>query len=359
MIRKTLMIAASSLEATLRKSDRLLRMLAEELGSQAAVPFWQRLSALRHGYLSQSVLLYPMNGQNRHLFVSDYQCKVRTPDINGDYRVLVKDKLLFNLMTQLFPALHIPAHGVIHKGKILYARACAAKDPLDYLSDLLDERGTLVLKPVVGGGGAGISFLERRGNAFAINDEPVTAAELRTWLTRRRNDLISDFVVQAPELAALYPRTTNTIRLLTMWDRGEPFVASAVLRIGNAASYPVDNGLMGGFAAGIDLQSGRVSKAVSFPNKSRQANWYSVHPDTGRPIEGLVVPHWDRITATMMQVCRHVPYLRYIGWDIVVTADGFKLIEGNHYPGLSPAQAHGPLLADPRVRRFYEAYGVV
>lgn len=359
MFRKAVMMGAAALEARLRRSDRFLRLVAEELGSQAAVPFWQRLHALRHGYLSQSVLMYPMNAENRHLFVSDYQCSVRTPDINGAYRILVKDKLLFNMMTQLFPDLHIAVHGVIHHGKLLYGHDCRSKDLVDHLSELTNDRGRLVLKPVVGGGGTGVAFLERRGNAFSINDKSVTASELRAWLGGLRNNLISDFVSQAPELAALYPRTTNTIRLLTMWDSEEPFAASAVLRIGTAASYPVDNGLMGGIAAGVDLQTGTVSKAVSFPRRSKQVTRYGTHPDTGQRIEGMVIPRWDRLIADMMEVCRRVPYLRYIGWDIVVTADGFKLIEGNHYPGLCPSQAHGPLLADPRVLRFYKSYGVV
>jgi Sugar-transfer associated ATP-grasp len=359
MLRKVVMTAATALEAPLRKGDRILRLLAEEIGSQAAVPLWQRLRALSHGYLSQSVLMYPMNADNRHLFVSDYQCTVRTPDINGPYRILVKDKLLFSTLTQLFPALHIPTHGVVHEGRLLYARIGPRKDLVDYLSELLAERGPLILKPVVGGGGAGVVILERHDESYSVNARPVTSTELRTWLGGLRNNLISDYVVQTPELAALYPRTTNTIRLLTMWDSDEPFAASAVLRIGNAASYPVDNGLMGGIAAGINIQTGRVGKAVSFPRKTKQVNWYGAHPDTGQQIDGMTIPRWHQMLADMMEVCRHVPYLRYIGWDIVVTADGFKLIEGNHYPGLCPSQAHGPLLADPRVLRFYRSFGVV
>jgi hypothetical protein len=300
-----------------------------------------------------------MTADNRHLFVTDYQCSVRTPDINGPYRVLVKDKLLFDMMTQLFPSLHIPTHGVIDRGRLLFGKKPPEQDLIDFLSELLRSRPGLVLKPVVGGGGVGIAFLKRRDNGFSINERPTTPAELRAWLSGRQRNLLCDFIEQAPELAAFYPRTTNTVRLLTMWDGDEPFAASAVLRIGTAMSYPVDNGMMGGIAAGVDLRTGTVGRAVSFPRKSKQVRWYSVHPDSGQPIEGMVIPRWTEIVAQMMEVCRHVPYLRYIGWDIVVTAGGFKLVEGNHFPGLAPNQAHGPLLADPRVLRFYKAYGVV
>jgi len=359
MFRKLAMTAAGSLDLPFRKADRLLRLLGEEMKSETAVPLIRRLQGLLQGYLSQSMLIYPMTAENRHLFVTDYQCSVRTPDINGPYRVLVKDKLMFDMMTQLFPAIHIPTHGVMDRGNLLYGRKPPEREILMHLAGLLETRTALVFKPVVGGGGAGIAFLKRHENGFSVNERPMTPDEVRTWLARLRRTLICDHVSQAPELAALYPRTTNTVRLLTMWDGDEPFAASAVLRIGTAASYPVDNGMKGGIAAGIDLRSGTVGKAVSFPRRSGRVQWHSRHPDTGQLIEGMTIPRWSEIVPQMMGVCRHVPYLRYIGWDLVVTADGFKLIEGNHFPGLSPNQAHGPLLADPRVFRFYRAYGVV
>jgi hypothetical protein len=54
-----------------------------------------------------------------------------------------------------------------------------------------------------------------------------------------------------------------------------------------------------------------------------------------------------------------LPYIPYIGWDIIVQEEGFKIIEGNNHPGLDTLQAHRPLLKDPRVRKFYKAHGVI
>jgi hypothetical protein len=53
------------------------------------------------------------------------------------------------------------------------------------------------------------------------------------------------------------------------------------------------------------------------------------------------------------------PYLPYVGWDVVVTDDGIRILEGNSNSGLDGIQHYGPLLADPRVRRFYESRGAM
>ena len=51
-----------------------------------------------------------------------------------------------------------------------------------------------------------------------------------------------------------------------------------------------------------------------------------------------------------------MPYLPFIGWDVVMTADGYRIIETNPGSGLFVIQATMPLLADKRVRRFLETH---
>lgn len=56
---------------------------------------------------------------------------------------------------------------------------------------------------------------------------------------------------------------------------------------------------------------------------------------------------------------REVAVSAYVGWDIIVTDDGYKIIEGNNYSDVNLLQIHRPLLADPRVRRFYLYHGII
>ena len=97
------------------------------------------------------------------------------------------------------------------------------------------------------------------------------------------------------------------------------------------------------------------------PIKGRGAKpAYTRHPDTNVPIEGAVLPHWDAIHHTVLQAAASSPAHRYVGWDVLVDEGGTPVIlEANGNSAVNLMQVHGGLLADPRVRRFFEKCGVI
>lgn len=48
-----------------------------------------------------------------------------------------------------------------------------------------------------------------------------------------------------------------------------------------------------------------------------------------------------------------MPFLKYVGWDIAITDDGFKIIEANSLTSLGVLQRQGGYLDDPRLRRIF------
>ncbi|MGW8179033.1 MAG: sugar-transfer associated ATP-grasp domain-containing protein, partial [bacterium] len=50
--------------------------------------------------------------------------------------------------------------------------------------------------------------------------------------------------------------------------------------------------------------------------------------------------------------------LPYIGWDVIITEDGPRIIEGNPWPGIQLIQVHYPLFNNVRFREFMEFHGV-
>jgi hypothetical protein len=357
MLRHATSFLRSKLETPLRRVERIIHLPEKELGFKASVPLLVRLRMIRRGFLSQSYVIYQLHKNDQSKYLSDYQQFVLTPDLNSEYRALLHDKLLFGLLTRVLPAHAVETFGVIRKGRVLHGRGNKTGNAADYLLDLLRTHPKLVLKPMKGSRGRSIRFLFRRGEELYLNEDPLSYAQLRDLVDEMSNDLISRYVEQCPEIAALYPRTVNTLRLLTMWDVeiGEPFVAAAMLRIGRASSYPVDNLSQGGLSAQIDLETGKLGKGLSHADQSRTLTWYAEHPESGARIEGFIVPRWQELKDNILELCRHVPFLRHVGWDVALTANGFKIIEGNHEPNLRNLQIHTPLLADQRVVNFYRA----
>src|SRR5262249_27186724 len=109
--------------------------------------------------------------------------------------------------------------------------------------------------------------------------------------------------------------------------RNEP--AMAMLRLPTRASSGRANLHQGGIGAGIDLATGITHHAVQ---RNRPVQ---MHPDSGRPVVGLRVPHWPEVLHMSRQVAEATG-LGYIGVDIVLDAEqGPMLLEANARPGLA------------------------
>ena len=59
----------------------------------------------------------------------------------------------------------------------------------------------------------------------------------------------------------------------------------------------------------------------------------------GVEIEG-VVPNWELMKKGVIDICRFMPELEYLGFDIAITDDGFKIIEINIHQDLHKVAEH-------------------
>jgi hypothetical protein len=149
--------------------------------------------------------------------------------------------------------------------------------------------------------------------------------DLRVLYKANQDMLMEEVIHQHPALAAFNPQSVNVPRLNTMLDEnGQVHLFSAFLRTG-AGDAIVDNLGAGGMAAHIDPATGIVTTLAI----DAAQNEYICHPRSGVAFPGFAVPHWDEAVAIVTQAAKEVPEMRYIGWDVAITADGVCLIEGN------------------------------
>lgn len=145
-----------------------------------------------------------------------------------------------------------------------------------------------------------------------------------------REYIFQEDLMQHRVLKAVFPRSLNTIRFITcMGKDGVARIGCARIRFGMGRNV-VDNGASGGFFAGIDLKTGRVS-TIGMKAQDKGGESFIRHPDTKHEILGLELPMFQETLEVVLAAANHLPF-PLVGWDVGLGTDGPVLIEGNHNP---------------------------
>lgn len=347
---------------------RQLQTLVEEERSSweyASLSLAERAAYWRRGFLSRAAVLYDFERYDPRSYLTDYERSVKTRGINGRFGIALDDKLLFHRVMDGFEERLPTLYGIVQEGTFRPIAGPGearrrARPVTKWIEETTEPGETRVLKWVIGGGGHNVLVLSRTDDGWRLDGEAIEWEELCERLDGLDEYVVTGFAEQAAYADELFSGSANTVRLVTMWDpdEDEPFVARAIHRIGTRKTAPMDNWSRGGLGAEIDLATGELGEAVTFPFDGELV-WRESHPDTGARIEGTTVPGWRAVRERLLEMAETVPYLPYVGWDLVITAEGeFEVVEANGYPGVKALQVHRPLLIDDRIRRFYAAHGI-
>jgi len=354
-------LAVSALGASAFESVRSVYRLARGEERSAPFPLRHKIEWWRRGFRADSAAIYDLPRNDWRDYVSDYMRDHRCSTINPapgvfDQKLLFRSFLLMRGFKQA-ETVAVSALGNILLNPLDGPRYVASEE---FERWLVADGGSFVMKPQDGSRGQDIFLVEVRDGAL-VRRRGTRQSPFR--LPQRGSTVVERRIEQGEFWRELSPSTTNTVRALSMWTPGEsaPFIGCAVQRVGTADTAPTDNWSGGGICAPIDLATGRLGVGRMNPLKRKGAgSVFTHHPDTGVRIEGAVLPHWDRIRDTVLRAAASLPLNRYVGWDVVVDDTGSAvIIEANKNTDVNLLQVHGGLLVEPRVRRFYEAVGVV
>ena len=355
LVRRAERVARQPWPRWLARFRPIVSEFALAIVNQERIPIANRVRCWIHGFYADKNLLYDFDTYSPTDYVSDYARNVRTDRINEPYKYLIGDKWVAPLILHGLGGPVPHTYAVTQDRRLVFAGtesdAAGGK-----LSKLLARQKRLIVKPRMGSGGQGVFRLEWTPEGATVNGEPVD--DIDRWVVPD-GSIVCEHVIQHPYAETIFPGTVNTLRVITMWDydRGEPFVAFASHRFGTNRSGAVDNYGAGGIATGVDIESGVLGRCSMVGDDRRPVDT-PVHPETGVQISGLQIPHWETTCRELVRLTASLPGIHYIGWDIVITPDGFTIIEGNNRSDVV-MQMFGPFLIDPRIRRFYERHGVV
>lgn len=318
----------------------------------------KKIQYLSKGFSSDKRVLYNLKANNYKNYLSDYQRR-KTFRINGKYAVTLKDKNVFEkLLKNSNMNIAIRNFGYIQNGNIHLDHK---QEKLDSLIGIIKQQKQLIIKKISGGGGKGIYILSYNNGVISLNEEELSMNDFKEFVFRLDHYLIQEYISSADYSNKIYEGTINSIRILVMRDvkNNEPFIATAVHKFGSENTKPVDNVWNGGMTALVDLNTGILQKSAYHSHNNQNIQWQSSHPDTGEEIEGTKIPHWEYVKQSVLGLTKQLNFLNYVGWDVAVTPEGVKIIEGNNYSDVNILQIHQPLLIDDRVREFYQHYNII
>ena len=350
------------LELQLRCHVRFIRAVWRELKSKQGLPWKQRLRAWRFGFSSASWFLYNLTENDPGQYLGDLFSTLRTYKINGFFNPVIGNKLVLSRLATTHGIPHPDVVSIILEGRLIDENGPNEPDMMQTIANTLDRYPHQVFRPTWSGAGEGIFFLSRVDGGLQINGLKATLHEVCALFSKLDRYLSTEFVEQAAYSNRIFPDTPNTLRILTLWDNegDEPFICAVSHRFGSSRSQPIDNWHQGygGLCASVDLETSTLGQAAMV-SPDKQLVWHSYHPETKEPIEGVKIPGLAKCLEGLLMAASHFPFCPMIGWDVILTKDGYSVLEANSLPGMKVWQVHKPLLSDPRTRQFFQHWGLV
>lgn len=179
-------------------------------------------------------------------------------------------------------------------------------------------------KSIYGEEGKGVFLLEIRNQEIYINNKKEDLKNLKNLMDEE--SFLQQEVIQHDEMKKLYPKSVNTLRVVTILKDKEVLVYNVIQKIG-AYENTCDNWHLGGVIVGVDLSTGRLKADGLLTNG--YGGKVKKHPNTNIKFENFEIPYFKEALQKAKELHKEFINIKSIGWDIAITNDGPIFIEGN------------------------------
>lgn len=296
----------------------------------------------KRGFFPWRIQQYGLTEENYKNVISDRDYFYLYP-LNNRYRRWIDDKLTMKYVLAPFDRFLPRYYFHIMKDRDIMKLMDCPKEyghDIDSIVALLEAKGLLAAKMAAGTYGIGFYKLEYKDGSYLANKEAYDKEKFKKFLLSLDDYIITEFVEMHPDLKKINPESVNTIRVTVINEHGnDTIIPFAFMRIGTKRSGVVDNVAKGGMVCKIDVNTGRFYNAQTLKNHVFTNVEY--HPDTHERLEGIV-PNWELVKQSLLEMSEYCPQLKWLGYDIAITAEGFSIIEINSHQGLHKAWEYPP-----------------
>lgn len=224
------------------------------------------------------------------------------------------------------------------------------KNDKDVLVLLKDEE-KLVFKHTYSDGGKGFLLFEYKQKKIFCNNEVKSSEEFFNTINTLKNYIVTEYIYQHHYSNKVAPKSLNTIRfqILTNSDTNKNEVVRCYHKFGcQGATY--DTGILTYInpLTGISKGEGCTNQK----NKNRHHEKDIIHPDSQIPMKNFEIYKFHKTKEKILAITESFPFLCFLGIDVAITQDGFKIIEINSLTGLPGIQQDG-LLKNEVAKKFF------
>jgi hypothetical protein len=255
------------------------------------------------------------------------------------WELLLKDKGVFyrQLMAYGLPMPQLYAiffqkvpgwspYGVVLAGRDDWQRFIAAIEAREF-----------VIKPCKSAFGKGIRIFTKESGAFRDTaGNTLKASDIYDLM--RADKGFDSFVIQQRlynhhEFCRMNPSDfLQTVRVTTFIDRkGQCHILFAFFKLIGSSNI-TDNfgdGLNGNMISIVNTRLGTLGPGFVTAAQGKGTTCFDKHPQTGVEFSSFAIPRWSEVIALAKQAAAHFMPIRSIGWDIVITPQDIKILEGN------------------------------
>lgn len=309
-----------------------------------------------NGYLAENASAYNLSKSNMDCYLSDYDYYKSWP-LNDWTRIWINDKLTLKYMLSdtEFDKYMPEYYWYCSKDGLRSLINNSYKDnSFENFFALLSEKKEYACKPCNGSGAQGFVRIEDKNGKYLLNGEEKSKEDIVRFVKCNPNYLYTEFIYPHEELHRINPKI-HTLRVIVLNEDGiNPVITGGYLRFGHSgqgeSNYLHTNDSMNIYTE-VNFDTGKFgnTKAV-YINRTEDLNY---HPDSGEALSG-VLPNYELIKSSVLGIAKRFFGVEFMGFDIGVTDDGFKIMEINSHPGLGIPQMFHPYMSDERIKNYFQ-----
>lgn len=269
-----------------------------------------------------------------------------------NYLALVRDKFLFY---QYCKSLNMPypkTIALISNNEIAWQNNGENSLNYHHLTDITHHDFDGFCKAVSGEFGKDAFALRSTDGNLYLNNSEISIQGFQKIIANK-TFIIQERLRNHPTIDHVYPKSLNTIKLVTfLHDDGEVEFIDSLMRFG-ANGNIVDNAGQGGIFVGVDRNGKLQDVGYHEPGWKKNLVVNGIHPDTGESFAGLQLPFWNEMYETACRFHKYCYGIPSMNWDIAFTPDGFYFTEAGEDWEIAVYQVTNGGMKD----KFYRTHG--